>query len=279
MKKLTKPELNAKDVFSRCISRIRDEDLKNRLTSCSNTVEIAANEFDQKAPAVELHTIQSSDNVDNTVTSDEMKSVYTQRMVKKTSPGREYYDFLMAIPDHGRCPLCGQRIVTTLDHHLPKAHYPALVVSPLNLIPACKDCNTIKNDDIPASAEDETIHPYYDDIENDTWLKAQVVEDNPVSVKFFVTDENDFDELLNHRIKKHFKVFHLESLYASYAADEIINIRYSLNKLYEAGGVEKVQEHLTDEADSREHANLNSWQTALYKSLASSIWFCENGFR
>ncbi|MTI11656.1 hypothetical protein [Sansalvadorimonas verongulae] len=135
MKKLPKPELNAKDVFSRCVSRIRDDDLKTRLMSCEDTVELAASEFDQKALAVELHTIQSSDNVDNTVTSDEMKSVYTQRMVKKTSPGREYYDLLMAIPAHGRCPLCGQRIVTTLDHHLPKAHYPALVVSPLNLIP------------------------------------------------------------------------------------------------------------------------------------------------
>ena len=153
-----------------------------------------------------------------------------------------------------------------------------LVVSPLNLIPACKDCNTTKNDDIPTSPEDETIHPYYDDIENDTWLQACVIEDHPVSVTFSVTEENDFDQLLNRRIKKHFDVFHLGALYSSYAADEINNIKYSLNKLYEAGGANKVKEHLSDEAESREYANLNSWQTALYKCLADSDWFCENGF-
>ncbi|WP_230459793.1 hypothetical protein, partial [Sansalvadorimonas verongulae] len=85
----------------------------------------------------------------------------------------------------------------------------------LSLIPACKDCNTTKNDDIPTSPEDETIHPYYDDIENDTWLKARVIEDHPVSVTFLVTEENNFDQLLNRRIKKHFEVFHLGLLYSS----------------------------------------------------------------
>lgn len=279
MKKLDKPILNANDVFLRCISRVRDNDLKSRLTSCENVVASSAIEFDHKATAVELHTITASDNINNIVSSEEMKSVYTQRMVKKTSPGREYYDLLMAIPAHGRCPLCGQRTVTTLDHHLPKAHFPALVVSPLNLIPACKDCNTTKKDDIPTSAEDETIHPYYDNLEQDTWLKAQLVQEFPVSIKYYVSEENDFSDLLTNRIKNHFKVFQLGPLYSSYAAEELSNIQFILNKLFDVGGVEKVRDHLLDEAESREYANLNSWQTALYKCLASNEWFCENGFR
>jgi len=157
MKKLVKPNFKPLEVFKACIDRVRDSELKSRLVACYQEIENASNEFDQKAYTSQLNTIASKDNVASSVTVAEMKSVYTNRMAKKLAPGRIYYDKLMSLPEHGRCPLCSQRVVSTLDHHLPKAHFPSLAVSPLNLIPACQDCNKTKSEDIPSCSEEETL--------------------------------------------------------------------------------------------------------------------------
>lgn len=169
MKKLLKPNDSALDVFNACIDRVRDEDLKRRLIACSQEIEDSSIEFDAKVSIAH----------------------YTSRMAKKLAPGRIYYDKLMSLPDHGRCPLCSQRVVSTLDHHLPKAHFPSLAVSPFNLIPACQDCNKTKSEDIPICSEEETLHPYYDDVEAFVWVKAKIRESIPVAIEFYVEPPED----------------------------------------------------------------------------------------
>ncbi|MFG1491108.1 HNH endonuclease, partial [Oceanospirillum sp. HFRX-1_2] len=176
----------------------------------------AAEEFNQKAALAELHTIEAKDNVANAVSVDEMKTVYTGRMAKKLAPGRIYYDRIMALPEHGRCPLCSQRVVSTLDHHLPKAHFPSLAVSPLNLIPSCQDCNKTKSEEIPRNSEQETLHPYYDDVENFSWVKAKLKESIPVVVEFYVDPPQNCDGVLKERLKHHFSTFDLAALYSSH---------------------------------------------------------------
>src|SRR5262245_19880217 len=74
----------------------------------------------------------------------EMVAVYDNRLVKKTAPGRRIYDKIFTSAPNDKCPLCGHRNVKTLDHYLPKALFPALTVTPINLIPACSDCNKAK---------------------------------------------------------------------------------------------------------------------------------------
>jgi len=280
MKKLSKPTDTAKDVFNTCISRVRDADLKSRFERCENEIVLASNDFEQKVSLAQLHKIKSSDNVGNIVTAEEMKKVYTDRMVNKTSSGREYYDKLMAIPKHGRCPLCGQRVVSTLDHHLPKAHFPALAVAPLNLIASCKDCNTTKTDSIPKSSNEETIHPYFDNVDEYAWLCANVIEEKPTAIVFSVLLPDVWKgSTLGSRIKYHFKVFKLAELYASHAAEELQNIQYILNQLYELGGVDAVKSFLSESAKSRSEINKNSWQAAFYNGLANNDWFCNESWK
>lgn len=199
-------------------------------------------------------------------------------MAKNTAPGRPIYDKLLAAPKHGICPLCGQRTVSTLDHHLPKDHYPALAVVPVNLIPACAECNKGKTNAIPEFREDQTLHPYYDNIENDSWLNAGVVQGSPVALRFFVDPPNTWDDLMAARVRCHFKVFKLATLYASHAACELVSIQYRLGPLFDKGGAGAVRDHLQKEAESREFAHKNSWQTAMYKALAASDWYCNGGF-
>lgn len=279
MKKLIKPNDNALVVFTACIDKIRDANLKSRLIACSQEIQDSSNEFDLKVSNAQLHTILPKDNVATVVTANEMKAVYTSRMAKKLAPGRIYYDKLMSLPEHGRCPLCSQRVVSTLDHHLPKAHFPSLAVSPFNLIPACQDCNKTKSEDIPTCSEEETLHPYYDDVENFIWVKAKIIESIPVAIEFYVDAPKECSPFLAKRIKYHFKAFRLAALYASHAAEELASIEYIAKRVYDAGGSVELKKYLSETTAGKQSVSLNSWQSALYSCLSENNWFCEVRFR
>lgn len=280
MQKLVKPNDDPESVFLMCISCVRNNDLKSRLMSISSIIKVYAKQFEVAASNTTLHALRPYSNFDGIVTNEEMVAVYTDRMVKKDSPGRAIYNKLLLLPQHGRCPLCGHGVVYTLDHHLPKSKYPTLAVVPTNLVPACRDCNTAKISAIPVNAEEETIHPYFDDIETDLWLHSTVIktEDSSPVLRFFVQPPSSWDNLKTKRVKHHFKVFKLSTLYTSQAGTELTNIRDRLIQLFSIEGTQGVKAHLTEEAKSRAKGYLNSWQTAMYKALVVSDWYCSGGF-
>ncbi|WP_245591702.1 HNH endonuclease [Cystobacter fuscus] len=216
--------------------------------------------------------------VGGVITKDEMEAVYTQRMAKKGAPGRDIYDKLISAPAQGRCPLCAQRLVTTLDHHLPKAHYPALAVAPLNLVPSCADCNKAKLDIAPRAATDVPLHPYFDDIDQERWLYAEVIKTRPAALRFYVDAPNTWDVVLQRRVRTHFKTLGLARLYATEAAEELFNIHHYLGDIHAATGTDAVRSHLQERAASCRHSRRNGWRTAAYDAWAASDWFCGGGF-
>jgi len=208
-----------------------------------------------------------------------MEAVYTQRMAKKGSPGRDTYDELISAPSQGRCPLCGGRLVTTLDHHLPKALYPALAVAPLNLVPSCGDCNKAKLALVPRNAADVSLHPYFDHIDDERWLRADVDETRPAALVFRVEAPGGmWGDLMQRRVRNHFGTFGLAELYATLAAEELLNIRHQLTDLYATAGVDGVRSQLQDRALSCGQARRNGWRTAAYEAWSASEWFCNGGF-
>lgn len=277
MRKLNKPSFSPKNVYRACISIVKNKDLKQRLEKCEKNIITASNEFEKKVANAQLHTIKTSNNILGIVTTDEMMKVYTSRMVRKNTPGRIYYDLIKSAPAHGRCPLCGQRTISTLDHHLPKSKYPSLVVSPVNLIPSCSECNKIKTDNIPKTGKEESLHPYFDNVEVATWLKCKI-QKKTLSVYFYVKPPKNWDTSLSNRVKYHFDSLELNDLFISHASEEISFINLSLKKLYSSSGKKGVREHLADSASSRANVFKNSWQTALYYELSTSDWFCSGGF-
>lgn len=278
MHKLALPSYTAEYTFSACINRIKDTDLKNRLSSIKATIIALSSNYEQAAIDNALYTIQTSNTVNGVVTTNEMSDVYDFRMVKKRSPGRHIYDKLISAPAHGRCPLCGQGKVWTLDHYLPKKQYPGLAVTPANLVPSCLDCNKAKGSTIPTTPEDSTLHPYFDEINTHRWLTATVMDTAPAIVLFNISRPAVWDDILFARVCNHFKIFNLASLYSGHAAEELSNIRDYISMLHASAGAEGVKQHLHDQANSREAARRNSWQTAMYKALEASDWYCNGGF-
>jgi hypothetical protein len=278
MRSLPIPAQLAREVFELCISRVRNPDLHSRLQAVAAMIEAEAVNFETAARTGTLHALPLQGVLNGNVLAAEMEKVYTDRMVGATSPGRPIYDALLAAPAHSRCPLCNQRVVSTLDHQLPKTTHAALVVTPLNLVPACKDCNTTKLDKLPSSAEEVTLHPYFDNVEGVSWLQARIHHVVPVVVEFFAAPTAAWDAVLAARVRKHFSLFKLGILYASHAAEQLVNQQAGLAKIYATSGKAGVQAHLNDQADTYRAAQLNSWQTACYTAMAGDEWYCDGGF-
>jgi hypothetical protein len=216
------------------------------------------------------------------VTTDELKHLYTYRMVNDNQPGREIYDRLKS-SSGDKCPLCGVNTVKTLDHHLPKAKYPILSVTPNNLVPSCRDCQSAKKTGYPTTAEEQTLHPYYDNIDNVIWLTAVVNHETPATFTFDVTAPGAWSQILTDRVRYHMTSFELPRLFAVNAASELAGIRPALTNLFNAGCMDVVRAELQSRADSWRQGGiqtgrLNSWQLAMYQAAAASDWFCNGGF-
>ncbi len=273
MKSLKKPNLKVDDIYCLCSKDFRDKDLVKRLLESEENVIKASENFDKLAIVHETYKMQEDVTCRGVVSDKELINLYIQKLVPKKSVGREYYDYILAMPYNNICPLCGARIVSTIDHYLPKTHYPSLSVIPNNLIPSCRDCNHEKHDIKFKSKEDETLHPYFDNIENHRWVFCDVIEDDPISFKYSIKMIDSKDEMIYKRIRNHFKVLNLDVLYAIKACDIISGIEVMLKKLYKKTGVDAVREQIKEDMESYEVKSLNSWQSAFYRGVYSSEWF------
>jgi hypothetical protein len=277
MKKLTKPTYLPKDVFTTCISKVADPDLKTRFDEIIPEIVLAATFYDYFAKNVCLHLFPVKNKVGRVEVVDLIK-VYSDRMVGSKSPGRPIYDAIKMAPDRGVCPICNTLPIKQLDHYLPKAIYPILSVLPTNLIPICKDCNDIKNQNRPNTQEELTFHPYYDDFDTERWLGAVVVETTPPAVKFEVRPPDTWGEVKSARAVNHFNSFELGTLFTTLAGSEIRGMQRRLTNLFAVGGADAVRVHLNIEFESKNEADSNSWQTATYEALRDNLWFCSGGF-
>jgi hypothetical protein len=264
--------------FEICTKTVRDPDLAMRLSSVAPMIEAAAAEYEQCGAIGTLFTIQTAKDVGGKVVVDEMRELYKGTLSRAKSPARHIYDAIKAGASGGLCPLCGQREASTLDHYLPQSRHPALTVSPINLVPACSDCNKAKLDSQPVCPEDQTLHPYFDTVDRETWLRARVLESDPVAVTFEVDVPIHWPILTGDRIRRHFATFRLGALYATHASAELLNMRFGLNQIAVRGGTRGLRDHLEEQAISRRQQHANSWQTALYQALYSSPWFCAEGY-
>lgn len=278
MRVVPRPVVSARTAFETCLLSITDQEFSARLRSIVHLIESADAQYLLQSERRSWFSIQSTLDVGGTVTLDEMTTkIYTRTFSRQRSPARTIYDTLRAAS--GICPLCGQRDVGTLDHYLPKSLHPALAVTPINLIPACMPCNKKKSDVHPATAAEQTLHPYFDVIDDTRWLQAEILQTIPISIRFSAVPSPAWVAPLPERVQRHFTFLKLATLYATHAATELGNIKYSLHLRSNSAGAAGVRLHLEEAAESCRQNQRNSWQTALYEALSVSAWFHEGGFR
>ncbi|MBZ9822999.1 HNH endonuclease [Mesorhizobium sp. CA4] len=276
MRRLILPAYSARNVVNQCAKSIQDKDLSARLEHIGEQIEKAEITYRQHGTAETLFTIAQSTSV-GAMTIEDMKRVYKGTFVK--SKGTRYiYDAIKKLPPNDICPMCGQRTVGTLDHYLAQSHHAAFVITPANLVPACGDCNKAKLDAQPTGADQQTLHPYFDNVDDELWLCAIVEERSPAALLYTPDPPPHWPETMKKRLRLHFQKFGLGALYASHSAVELTNIRYGLQRIAERGTTDDIRAELIRRAESSWAANINSWQTAMYIALANSDWFCGGGY-
>jgi hypothetical protein len=278
MRTLDKPTELPEDVYTVCVNMVRNPGLRGRLNASRTLIGAASIEFDTKITTGNMHTIIRETVVNGNITSKELEEVYTLRMAKKGATGRPVYDKILTSAKLGVCPLCSQREATTIDHYLPKTKYPRLSVAPINLVPCCKDCNDIKDSYFPTSPENEMLHPYYDNVESEMWLKAEIQHSNPCIVFYSVDSPVKWTNLLINRVNFQFKKLQLGILYSLRTAVELSMVRKQLNLLLANTGVEGVKQYLSEAEFTRSQENINSWQAAFYRAASNDNWFLNGGF-
>lgn len=223
-----------------------------------------------------LHTLVPQDVVAGIVQKSDMEYLYSGGLAK--SGGRYIYDAIMGAAPYSRCPYCGHRRVRQLDHFLPKSKYPAFSVTPLNLIPSCSDCNKDKLAGDATQLEDLPLHPYYDNVNQQAWLRAELLEEPTAVFMFNVDDDCDLSATSIQRLKSQFDNLNLSELYTTEANEELASIRLNLRRILDEVGQAGVRAFLEDAALSSEHHQRNSWKTAMYRAASRSDWFCAGGF-
>jgi len=278
MRSLPRPGIQGVEALKLCATSIRDEDLKDRLLLAAASVEAAEAEYVKNGEGATLYAIAETKDVGGHVTGKEMERVYNGTFVKSRRT-RDTYAALKKGCVNDICPLCGQGTVHQLDHYLPITSFPVFGVTAINLVPACSDCNKYKLVHVPATVGEQTIHPYFDAVDDERWLFGEVVKGAPAAVRFSVIPPASWDAVKAERVRTHFRIYRLGALYATHAAVEIVNMRYALRKIASTAGFkQRIRQDLRGRAESCANVYKNSWQRATFDALADSKWFCAGGF-
>lgn len=273
MKRLKKPNIDVSDVIKACVSNYRDKDKADRFRSSLQEIYDYSEIFDEKMKQEVVYEIEPH-NLVKDVSKDELVSLYAQKFVQDGQPGRIFYDKIIS-SSNGKCPICEIRTVTTLDHFLVKSIYPALAVTPTNLVPMCHDCNKAKGDPVFTCYEDTHLHPYYDSLDDFVWLEADISFDKEIIILYKVRECSEWSDSYYTKVRNHFDLFGIRMILSLQAVDEIKSVKKMLSNLKNKAGNDIVYEQLEDLYLSCEAESLNGWKTALYRNICKNKWFVE----
>lgn len=270
MRKIDEPLFNLKTILNTFVSDTNRKSVKNSIGFSSSILENCETSYRTKIINSTIHEI-SRMKVTRYLGKPELLDFYDYRLVKKKS-GRFYYDAILISAPKGKCPYCSVRDADTVDHYLPKALYPIYSVTPINLLPSCMQCNKGKGIEYPTKPEEQTLHPYFDYIENNGWLSANIIQLEPISINYSIQKPIACSNLMFERVKNHFKSYSLNIIFASRGNEELIGLQYQLKKQFSQGGT-SLKDFLVDAYESKKALGINSWQAVLYLTLSTDEWF------
>lgn len=201
----------------------------------------------------------------DTEIKDALIWLYERRF--KTGDASHIRDAILTLGVHG-CPYCHSPYAPTIDHMFPKATHPRLAVTPRNLIPACRDCNTERN----GRSNRIDVDPYSDAwVEQESWLRAEIPDaKNPDALVFSidyplawtVDQRSALSDLATHA-----RFFYRFTLSAS---QEFRSRRVRFAHIYQAGGSAALLDAFETELKVHHTRSINYWASAAYKCWATS---------
>ncbi|WP_345473961.1 HNH endonuclease signature motif containing protein [Glutamicibacter ectropisis] len=274
----------AYSVWEKCLDTVRDNDdpnsnwsvRKSALTASLNLVSSAHEKFYTSARTDALWELDEAKFQNGEKSKEYSGWLYTEKL-KGYKVVDKLRERILSTSMDDLCPYCNHRTVYDLDHFLPKEKFHLIAVNPWNLVPSCKECNSLKSSFSPKFSEEQFYHPYFSSTENLNWLKAKVIESDKPVINFYVSD--DFAEY--GRVKRIFEKLQLNRLYKAQTARELLVFSKSFARLKHMP--ERILRHRVREnliARGAERSLLpNDWKRAMFIAMAESDWYCDIGFK
>jgi 5-methylcytosine-specific restriction endonuclease McrA len=265
MRCISPPLLDAVDEYRRISASRRPPERRERLLQARTAVGNSyATYRDSPMALASLSPANTSP-----ATGEDLRGNYESKSQAKT----RFRGAILAHNAGGRCCLCSYRPASTLDHYLPRASYPEFSVLPLNLAPACWECNHAKGDVyLRDDAGPAFLHAYLDlGLRGIRFLFGELatVGGEPM-INYYVEPPQGLPDELGLRIRSHFTELDLEKHYLYEAINELNERRHAVASMWEAGAdVVVVQDYFRREADSVAAASgANHWRFVLLEALA-----------
>ncbi len=216
--------------------------------------------------------------------TNDQKTAMRHAFTVETAPMQTLRGDLLGRPIVFRCPFCGISESSTLDHYLPKEDYPEFAILPLNLIPSCAVCNTLKRDRILVDGTDVRmfLHPCYDTVPNEEFLSVRArIQDEALILSYRIRRPDGMAQRIFRHLQAHFDVLNLADRYRRMALDHLGEYYPTLRRTYgEDEDAGRVANLLIEAAcDAEEASGPNFWRAKLYRALAADNAFCDGGFR
>ncbi|MCL6744185.1 HNH endonuclease signature motif containing protein [Kosakonia sp. R1.Fl] len=285
MLKLKQPAYTYADMLTRCREGITgNPGLLLKVNEAIADLQTLAASYRASVSTGELYTIQPLQKKDEEdpivvgrLTKSDFVKLYSNYVVGKKKPARDIYDALMTAANE-KCPFCGGiGRPRNLDHYLPKAHYPQFSILPINLVPACRDCNMDgKGEAFAKNEAEQIIHPYLDDSRyyDEQWISARYLvgtNDEPGVIEYFVSPPADWDDAHKQRVEKHFNDFYLSLRYSKEAGARLVVLLALYSSVLQLSGDKNAAKDLIFQTIINKSPFVNHWERVMCLALMSDL--------
>lgn len=255
--------LTGKQVRELCMARMQAGARRTRITA--DQANLDAEEAALRAAfARNTHrTLTPSVPVTKQVRAD-MHWFYENRL-RDSKAGRELWGEIISVG--GRlCPFCHLAKPTTLEHSFPQSTYPRLAVEPLNLVPACRDCNGERL----VGHGSITISPYFDAwAVTVPWLAAKVLDPaHPEDLEFTVVRDAILTRSQWNALQQFVRDVDLLDRYVGLAIDAFAEFTSGLKIAYPV----VTESDARWELDAKVSSHLTSFGINRWQTVAFSAW-------
>lgn len=291
MKRLPFPDYAFEDVLNTCADGMGLVNIKATFRATIPDFVAIGGRYQQLGEDGVLFSYPRIENLTtNTVvlaplTKAKLVNLYKGNLRNKEKPARRIYESLLASTNE-KCPFCGDiGQPRNLDHFLPLAYFPQFSVMPINLIPACRDCNMgEKGDDFALNASDQILHPYLDRdlFFNQQWVHARYVNEDDGAMEYFVHPPEEWEDVDKQRVIKHFNDFDLARRYGVEAGKHLSELIDQRDAFYtELSGVLpddrliSAFKQITFSSLIEGATFINHWKKIMYIALSESQEFLD----
>jgi hypothetical protein len=198
--------------------------------------------------------------------TDAMVWLYEKRL--GTVAAVEYRSAILALGANG-CPFCHASLAPTIEHSFPKATYPYLTVTPINMVPCCRDCNTERN----VGQGTISVSPYIDSwLEEAGWLSAKVLNPSrPWILSYSVDPPPQWSASRRGAVNTFFEDVKMAKRYRLAASQEFASRSSRLLGVLQNQGLGALRDELGREAEAHGSESVNHHKSIAYRSWLASF--------